>query len=211
MREFRREHIVIGTTEIHLIHFAEFEPTHFFHLISEQEQERLDSFHHVQRKREFVATRILKHDLFGYKEIEYESHGAPFIKNEGYISISHSRNCCGIAINENYKIGFDIEKKSSKAQKLHSKFIALEEAQFLDTSDELLMTKAWSCKEALYKLSGRKQLIFKTDLRLLGRQNNDWKCEIMNPSEKISVELQTFEQNDRILTINTGAIESNSH
>lgn len=211
MGAFQREHIHIDTTEIHLIHFNEFEPNDYFHLISEQEKDRLETFHHIQRKREFVATRILKHDLFGYKEIEYESHGAPFIKNEGFISISHSRNCCGIAINEKFKIGFDIEKKSSKAQKLHSKFISLDEAQFLDTSNELLMTKAWSCKEALYKLSGRKQLIFKTDLRILEQLNNDWKCEILNPSEKISVELQTFEQIDRILTINKSAIESNSH
>lgn len=210
MQQFIRENIIVGDTHVHLIQFTEFEPNDYLHLISEQEQLRLDSFNHIHRKREFIATRILKHDLFGYKKIEYESYGAPFIKGEGFISISHSKNCCGIAVCENYKIGLDLEAISPKAQKLESKFISDHERSYLDTSNPLLMTKVWSCKEALYKLAGRKKLIFKTDLILLDKNENDWNCEIVNPSEKISVQLKSIEQVDRILTINTRAIESKS-
>lgn len=208
MQEFNRENIIIDDIQIHLIHFNEFEPRDYLHLISEQEQLRLDSFNHIQRKREFIATRILKHELFGYKTIEYESHGAPFIKNEGFISISHSKGCCGIAVCQNYKIGLDLEAKSPKAQKLQSKFISEKERSFLDINDSLLMTKAWSCKESLYKLAGRKKLIFKTDLQLIDQNENKWNCEILNPSEKIIVHLISIEQVERIITINTRAIES---
>lgn len=208
MQQFNRENIIVGDTQVQLIEFEEFEPNDYLHLISEQEQLRLDSFNHIQRKREFMATRILKHDLFGYKKIEYESHGAPFIKGEGFISISHSQNCCGIAVCENYKIGLDLEAISPKAQTLESKFISDHERSYLDTSDTLLMTKVWSCKEALYKLAGRKKLIFKTDLLLLNKNENDWNCEIVNPSEIIRVQLKSIEQIDRIITINTCAIES---
>ncbi len=210
MIKFKRENITVGDTEIHLIHFEGFEPTDYLHLLSEQEQLRLNSFNHIQRKREFVATRILKHDLFGYNKIEYESHGAPFIKNEGFISISHTLDCCGIAVCEDYKIGLDLEAISSKAQTLHTKFISKEESLFLNTNDSILMTKAWSCKEALYKLSGRKKLIFKKELILLSETKDEWLCEIVNPYDSISVQLRTIEQDGRILTINTCAIEAKS-
>ena len=189
------------------MYYDAFQPSDYLHLLSELEQTRLASFSHIDRKREFVATRILKHQLFGYKKIEYTTNGAPFIEHEGFISISHTRGCCAIAVCEEYKIGLDLELRSDKAQKLYSKFLNEEEQQFLDPQDPLTMTCAWSCKESLYKLAGRKQLIFKTDLLLLNKNGGHWKAKIRNPDHIISVDLVSVLRDELIITINTSAIE----
>lgn len=189
------------------MYYDAFSPSDYLHLLSELEQVRLASFSHINRKREFVATRILKHQLFGYKKIEYTDSGAPFIEHEGYISISHTKGCCAIGVSEEFKIGLDLELRSDKAQKLYSKFLNEEELRFLDPTDPLTMTCAWSCKESLYKLAGRKQLIFKTDLLLIDKNGDMWKTKIRNPDHIISVDLVSILRDPLIITINTSAIE----
>jgi hypothetical protein len=68
------------------------------------------------------------------------------------------------------------------------------------------MTKVWSAKEALYKLAGRKQIIFKTDL-LLNKQTEDiWEGRIINPNVHLKVELNIFVKDQCVITINDGPI-----
>jgi len=208
MKDFTQDKIVLDDIIVYLIFFNDFNPNNYLHLLSEIEQSRLKGFGHISRKREFVATRILKHHLFGYKKIEYTAHGAPYIKGEGYISISHSKGCCAIALCEEFKIGLDLEGQSNKAQMLFHKFLNEHELTFLKTHDEQLMTAAWSCKESLYKLAGRKQLIFKEDLLLLNKNKNNWKAKICNPDATIYVNLTTIVKDKLIITINTSPIES---
>jgi len=207
MKHFRRDTITLNDVTIHLMYFDSFQPTEYFDMLSEHEQTRLNTFGHIDRRREFVATRILKHQLFGYKKIEYSRNGAPYIENEGHISISHTKGCCAIAICERYKIGLDLEPQSEKAKKLFPKFLNEDERHFLDVSDALTMTCAWSCKEALYKLAGRRKLIFKTDLLLLNKVGSAWECSIRNLNETIFVNLISILKDELIITINTSAIE----
>lgn len=208
---FRHEHISIGPVDIYLIHYDSFDPHGHRSLLSESEQARLDGFHHVKRQREYVSTRILKHELFGFKPIEYNEHGAPFIQKEGFISISHSEGCSAIAVCSSFQIGLDLEPIDTKAMRLCEKFVNAHEKTFLNCADPLEMTMAWSCKETLYKLAGRKKIIFKSDLLLLGRSEAHWQGRIVNPGQTINVELTTIVLPQRVITLNTKPCEYIEH
>lgn len=206
--ELKKEIIQLDGIQIHLLHFNEFDPELYLDKLSETERSRLHTFTHINRRREYMCTRILKRELFGEKKIDYDNNGAPSIKEEGFISISHSANYCAIAICHDFKIGLDLEERSPKAARLNSKFINDHEHTFLDSANELEMTSAWSCKETLYKLSGRKKILFKKHLLLTNKVGDEWWCEIINPSEKIFVKLKTIITNDLVITINTSPIET---
>lgn len=204
---FTRKTIHLDRIEIHLIYFQDFLPEAYLDVLNEHDLRKLATYNHINRKREFIATRILKHELFGHKHIHYELHGAPYIDDEGYISISHSSNCSAIAVCRDFAIGLDLEKRSPKAALLQNKFLNNFELSFLDSKNELTMTEAWSCKESLYKLAGRKKIHFKSELLLHSKSSDVWRGEIINPSEKFFVKLLSIPEKDMVITINTQEIE----
>lgn len=185
------------------MHYKAFIPSDYLDNLTDQERERYFSFNNINRQCEFVATRILRHRLFGFEHIHYDEHGAPYIENEGFISISHAPGVVGIALCKDFKIGLDLEPKRNKAKKLFPKFLSKNEIEELDVESEDEMTTAWSLKEVLYKLAGRKKIIFKTDLLIEKVAPNHWSGTIINPDEKIKVELTTFVRNDLIICISS--------
>lgn len=208
---FKTDLIVIGSSEIHFLEYDDFVPEHYLDRLSEIEIENFKNFKNIKRKREFVATRLLRHDLFGFKHIHYSPIGAPYIKDEGFISISHSQNLIGIATNKQYQIGLDLEQVSDKALRLHSKFLNENEIQIFDTQSEIEMTQCWSAKEALYKLAGRNGIDFKTELILGKDPQNRWSGKIYGEKETISVELHIFEYKNQVITINSNPVVSAKH
>lgn len=199
---FTQEIIQFKNIEVHLMHFNAFSPADYLDQLTEQEKERFFSFTNVNRQREFVAIRILRHRLFGFQHIHYDEHGAPYIEDEGFISISHAPRTVGIALSKDFKIGLDLEPQRNKAKKLFTKFLSDNEIEKLDVTSEEEMTTAWSLKEVLYKLAGRKQIIFKTDLLIQKESLNKWTGTIINPDETIKVELSTFVRNELIICVN---------
>lgn len=199
---FTQEVIHLKHVEIHLIHFDPFDPMIYLDQLTESEQERFFTFHHINRKCEFVATRILRHRLFGFQHIHYDEHGAPYIEDEGFISISHGRNIVGLAVSKKFKVGLDIEIIKDKALKLRSKFLSESESENLDTESIVEMAKVWSIKEVLYKLAGRKKIIFKKELLIKKKSEDLWLGTIINPNEKIYAEINSFVHNDIIISVN---------
>ena len=200
---FIQENIHLKKIELHLMHYTAFIPSDYLDNLTDQERERYFSFNNINRQCEFVATRILRHRLFGFEHIHYDEHGAPYIENEGFISISHAPGVVGIALCKDFKIGLDLEPKRNKAKKLFPKFLSKNEIEELDVESEDEMTSAWSLKEVLYKLAGRKQIIFKTDLLIEKVAPNHWSGTIINPDKKIKVELTTFVRNDLIICVSS--------
>lgn len=135
------------------------------------EYSRLNGIKHPEKKLEFAASRYLKHHLFGEANIEYDSTGAPGIKDVGYISLSHCSSHVVLATCTEHLIGVDIEEVREKAVHLASKFTTRDEALIFDISNEKDMSTLWSLKECLYKLSDRKKLIFKEDILVYQREN----------------------------------------
>ncbi len=192
-------------TGVFLLSYNDFDPIKYLAYLSENEQTRLHQIKHINRKLEFVATRILRTEVLGLQDISYSKVGAPYLMNEKFISISHTYQMVGIAVSS-YQIGFDLEPIRDKAKKLRGKFLHDEEFSALDIEDNLEMTTAWSMKESLYKLAGRKQIIFKTDLRIV-KNEIDWSGTIINPTETIFTKMKTFHSGNNVLTINSEPIE----
>lgn len=208
MPHFNQEILQFKEVSIHLLSFKPYDPSLFLDQLTESEKERYFSFTSVKRKMEYVATRILRHRIFGFEHIHYDEHGAPYIEDEGFISISHADGIVGIALCKAFKIGLDLETVRDKAMTLSHKFITEEEKTFLDTSSALIMTKSWSAKEVLYKLAGRKELVFKKDLLLNSANGEHWTGQVVNPNETLMVELRIFEHGNTIISFNEKEIES---
>lgn len=204
---FTQEVIQFKEVEIHLMYFKSYNPSDYLDQLTDQEKERFFSFKHINRKCEFVATRILRHRLFGFEHIHYDEHGAPYIEKEGYISISHGPGVVGLALCKNFKIGLDLEPKRGKALSLQSKFLSEKEKIGFNTFSEDEMTKVWSAKEVLYKLAGRKKILFKEQLLLEKQTNENWKGTIINPLETINVDLHIFVHKELIISVNKSPCE----
>lgn len=206
MNEFNFEELTVHGTQINLCSYGDFDPSDYMKYLTDVEKQRLLSFKHIRRRREFMATRILRHRTVGYQHIHYDSNGAPYIEDEGFISISHSTNQVGLAINKDYKVGLDLESIRPNVRTLMHKFLSENEKVQFNTNDIIEVCKIWSAKEALYKLAGRKKIHFKSELLLDRESDTFWNGTIINEDHDISVKLNIFEYNNTIISINTEAI-----
>ncbi len=207
MVEFNFWEISSGSTQIHLMGYGDFEPDSYIEHLSEIEVERVKTFRHVKRRREFIATRILRKRVLGNQKIQYNSIGAPFIEEVGYISISHSSNLVGLAFNKHHMVGLDLETPRENILDIVPKFLSTVERYSFDSQNKLEMTRVWSAKEALYKLAGRKKIIFKEELFLSKSESGQWLGKIINPDHTLSVQLDIFDHQGTVVSINNCEIE----
>ncbi len=206
MTPFTFEEIHLNQTTIFLCRFDDFNTDIYLDYLSTVEIDKLKTFKSESRKKEFIASRILRHRILGFKTIHYSQHGAPYIKGKGFISISHCKNWAGIALNEEFSVGLDLEPPRENIFELSHKFLSDNERIKFDIHSKLEVTKIWSAKEALYKLAGRKKIIFKTELLLDKDLNGNWSGRIMNPDSILSVNLNIFEHKEIIVSINKSKI-----
>jgi phosphopantetheinyl transferase len=203
---FKRGEISLNDTSIHTISYQEFNPTEFLYVLTPDELDRFRSFQHIKRQREFIATRALRHELYGNEHIHYTPEGAPFIDKDTYISISHSKNLVAIAENKEHPIGLDLEAIRVDLQRVMHKFLSQRELDSFDCNDSVLVTSIWSAKETLYKLAGRKQILFSDHLHI-SKEGGQWKGRINNPDHDLLVNLDIFERNGIIFTLNSSQVE----
>lgn len=207
MSQFSFSKVHSGATTIHLLEYKTFEIKNYTHYLSPNELTRMNSFGNDKRQREFLATRILCQSIFPKSSIHYNEHGAPYIHENEWISISHSKQMIGIAVNTHYKVGLDMEPHRHNILPIAKKFLSKEEAKIFDTTCAIEMTKVWSAKEALYKLAGRKKIIFAEELLLRKDSQGNWLGTIINPNHTLAVKLDIFDQHDTIISINSQEIE----
>lgn len=198
-------------SEIYLMRYDDFDPKAYLDRLTDSELERYHTFKAPKRKREFVATRILRHKLFGFEHIHYDPQGAPYIDQEGYISISHSKDLIGIALNKSFKIGLDLETHRPSVTEVAQKFLSVVEKKHYDCNDPKSLCKIWSAKEALYKLAGRKQIHFTKELVLKRDSKDDWIGHIDNYDHVLRVKLDIFEYHDTYITINKEEVLKEQH
>jgi 4'-phosphopantetheinyl transferase len=204
---FTQDQIQIKGVELHLLRYVDFDPFTYLDQLTEIEKDRFFTFRHISRKREFVATRILRHRIFGFQHIHYDTNGAPYINGEGYISISHADSIVGIALCRDFKIGLDLETIREKAAYLSSKFLSDEEKTMFDQSNTIEMTKVWSAKEVLYKLAGRKEILFKSQLLLSKIDNENYEGTVVNPDHHLKMNVHSSIWNHTVISVNTSACE----
>ena len=69
------------------------------------------------------------------------------------------------------------------------------------------MTKVWSGKEALYKIAGRKGIIFSTELHLSHLEKNLWKGRIHSGDKILHTEISIFTLDDLVVSVNINELQ----
>ena len=107
-----------------------------------------------RRVQQYLKIRALLNHYFGEKVVlNYTSKGAPYLEGSKYfISISHTADIVVVAIST-VQIGVDIESQFEKAFRLQDRFSTEQERILFDDSPEIIATKIWCAKEALFKVN----------------------------------------------------------
>lgn len=200
----RFENINFGKVELYLLYYDNIYQEDWESSLSTGEKQEIQTFGHPAKREEYIATKILRTHLFGVQEIQYSLIGAPFIPEEDYISISHSYQVIGIATCKDFEVGLDLEPIREKALLVKDKFLSEEERKVADLTCEEEMTKFWSGKEALYKLAGRKKIIFKESLLLEHKKEDNWEGKLIFSEKKRKVDLQIIKKDNFIISLNIG-------
>ena len=132
-------------------------------LTDDQERE-LERRKQISHKKQFLASRKLIEmaELNELNSIFYES--LPFRKNV-YFSISHTINYAVVGIGFQ-RIGVDVEFYRPKVLNIKSKFINMKEKYFMKSDDVKVITRLWTCKEAIYKCLFKNKLSLKEEIVL---------------------------------------------
>jgi phosphopantetheinyl transferase len=132
-------------------------------VLCENSATRLNSMKSELHQKGFVSIRHLLKEI-GYTDADliYDAFGKPHLKDGTFISITHSFTFTGIIISKDLPVGIDIEKQRDKILKIAHKFTAIEEYKTIANHDALVskLTIVWGAKESLYKIYGKKQLLF---------------------------------------------------
>ncbi len=159
--------------------------------------EEIDYYRKIKnnkRKIEWLGTRILLKNILGiYTKIYYDNRGNPFLKNNKYISITHSENYVGVILSTNKDIGIDTERISEKILRTAHKFIPENILQNLleeKSLEEIYLH--WCSKETLYKIKGGGGFDFKKDFIL--------QPLAVKKSGKITAFITKFEKEEFILS-----------
>jgi len=165
-------------------------------LTDDQERE-LERRKHISYKKQFLASRklIKMAELNELNSIFYES--LPFRKNV-YFSISHTINYAVVGIGFQ-RIGVDIEFYRPKVLNIKSKFINIKEKYFMKSNDVKVITRLWTCKEAIYKCLFKNKLSLKEEIILQ-------KFDMQSKYGHGQVHL-----NDKIISINLHFINFENH
>jgi phosphopantetheinyl transferase len=127
---------------------------------------------HSKGRGEYAASRILagilceKNDLT-YNGIEKDDCNKPYLIGTNiHISLSHSYPFAAAMIHLDEACGIDIERPQEKIRRIAHKFMNTAEENWTGINlDDL--TTIWSAKETLYKIHGRKKLVFKEQMTIL--------------------------------------------
>jgi 4'-phosphopantetheinyl transferase len=129
----------------------------------------LESISHPQKRREWLASRLLIKILveqFGliYEGTHKNEHGKAFLVNNApHISITHTSEYVAAVINATAAVGIDMEKTDLKLKRTAGKFLSTPEFTHANNHLEVLCIY-WCAKEALYKLYGKKKISFKNSI-----------------------------------------------
>ena len=131
--------------------------------LSQTSKTRIYSMRSEVHQKGFASIRqLLK--IAGYSDTDliYDSFGKPYLIDGNFISITHSFSFSGIIISTKKPVGIDIEMQRDKIARIAHKFTSLESYKNVTDHDILVskLTIIWGAKESLYKIYGKKKLLF---------------------------------------------------
>jgi len=148
-------------------------------------KKRLNSIQSPSQRKQFLSVRnLMKYNDIDLNDLFYDSNGAPFLKNNLNISISHTNNYSAIALSKN-PVGIDIQDYREKILSVRDKFVNEFEIELIDTHSVNDLTILWSIKESIYKIYKKKGLNFKKNI-IVQKITKDFKdsLSIVNDMDK---------------------------
>ena len=132
------------------------------------EEHQLATIRGEERRREYLAARLLLHHMSGRKErgrLLKDTDGKPHLENSlFFVSISHTVGFSA-ALAHPRPCGIDVQRIVERITHLSGKFVApSEERQLLPEYRLVQLHLIWAAKEAMYKAYGRRQLDFRKHL-----------------------------------------------
>jgi len=139
---------------------------------------------HSRKREEFLATRQLMSELCKKHNIHYlgirkDEFGKPFlIDSDVHISVSHAYPFITCLLNFKESCGIDIERPREQLWRIRHKF--LNETELDRCGHDLdKLSLHWCAKETLYKIYGRKKLIFIDNLFVKKIDGESLECEVV--------------------------------
>ena len=147
------------------------EPSELLHLLDPDEftLARYAEINHDWRKRQWLASRLLAKVLTGVKNISiiYDQYNKPFLAgSQMHLSISHSYDKIAVIIDKEKETGIDIELIKPKIERIAEKFMSDDEMRTVQENSIEALYVHWCAKESLYKIYGKKELIFKENISI---------------------------------------------
>ena len=166
--------------------------------LSESSSTRLNSMKSELHQKGFLSIRHLLKKV-GYTDFDlmYDDFGKPHLKDGKFISITHSFTFTAIIFSDDLQVGIDIEKQRDKILKIAHKFTPLEEYKTIANHDALIskLTIVGGAKESLYKIYGKKKLLFLHNIYIEDFKFEDEKTtgEIKYNGEQFSYDIEFLE------------------
>jgi len=119
------------------------------------EKEKLNQRKSAQHRIEFLSSRASLSALgVSLKDLQFHEHGALFLGNQKFCSLSHSAAYAAAVISDK-SVGVDVETYRNKISRIGPKFRHQKEEFTLNKENEVaLLTRLWTAKEAIYKAFG---------------------------------------------------------
>lgn len=157
-----------AVTKIGVWHIAETED-HFLKMVPLQRE-----ITHWHKRLQHLAGRFLLLELypeFPVDLIRIADTKKPFLEKEAYhFSISHCGDYAAVMVSKEYRVGVDVERISSKIEKIKHKFLHERELELINSktfyginremSQLDYLTLCWSVKESVFKWWGRGEVDF---------------------------------------------------
>ncbi len=164
--------------------------------LSENSKTRLHSMKSELHQKGFLSIRhLLKEINLTDADLQYDEFGKPHLA-KGFISITHSFNFTAIIYSTETAVGIDIEKQREKILKIAHKFTPIEEYKTIANVDAMIskLTIVWGAKESLYKIYGKKKLLFLRDIYV-----DDFKFADEKTTGEIRFDGETYSYNIEFL------------
>ena len=124
-------------------------------------------------------------------DLRKDERNRPYFDQSDYhISLSHSFPFVAAIISHKKSVGIDLERFGRQVGKIGPRFLSAEEWNLWQDSHSDL-TKAWTCKEAIYKAMGVPGLAFQQDIQLPSFANNPFKIHVRD--KKITISTEVFQ------------------
>ncbi|MEX6627020.1 4'-phosphopantetheinyl transferase family protein [Tenacibaculum salmonis] len=159
--------------------------------LNQRSTERISNMKSDLHQKGFLSVRqLLKEVNYTDDDLIYDEFGKPHLKDGKFISITHSFTFSAIIISDDKPVGIDIEKQRDKILKIAHKFTPIEQYKSIANHDALIskLTIVWGAKESLYKIYGKKKLLFLNNIYI-----DDFSFETNNTLGKILYEGVTDE------------------